>query len=52
MTVIPIVTAALDTVTKRLIQGLEDIAITGRVETIKTIALLRSVRILGKVLQI
>ena len=35
MTVIPIVIGAHGTVTKRLIQGLEDLKIRGRVETSK-----------------
>ena len=34
MTIIPIVISALDTVTKWLMQRLEDLEITGRVETI------------------
>ena len=41
--VIPIVINALGTVTKRLIQGLEDFEIRGCEETIQTTALLRSV---------
>ena len=48
--VIPIVIGALDTVTKGLVQGLVDLEIRGRVETIKTTALLRSARILRRVL--
>ena len=36
VTVIPIVIGNLDTVTKGLIKGLEDLKITGRVETIQT----------------
>ncbi len=51
MTIIPIVIGALGTVTKRLIQGLEDLEITGRMETIQAISLLRWVRILRKVLE-
>ena len=39
MTVIPIVTGALDTVTKGLVQGLEDLEIRGREEAIQTAAL-------------
>ena len=35
---------ALGTVTKGLVQGLEDLEITRQVETIQTIALLRSAR--------
>ena len=39
------------TVTKGLVQGLEDLEIRGRQETIQTTALLRSVRILRRVLE-
>ena len=42
LTVIPIVIGALVTVTKGLVQGLEDLDIRGRVETTETTALLRS----------
>ena len=49
MTVIPVVISALGTVTKGLVQGLEDWEIRGRVETIRTAALLRSARILRRV---
>ena len=51
MTVIPVVIVELGTVTKRLVQGLEDLEIRGRVETIQTTALLRSARILKRVLE-
>ena len=51
VTVIPIVIGALGTVTKRLIKGLEDLKKRGRVETIQTTTLLRSVRILRRVLE-
>ena len=51
VTVIPIVIGTLGTVTKGLIQGLEDLEIRGWVETIQTTALLRSARILGRVLE-
>ena len=51
VTVIPIVISALGTVTKGLVQGLEDLEITGRVETIKTTELLRSIRLLRRVLE-
>ena len=43
VTMIPIVTGAFSTVNKGSIQGLEDLKITGRVETIQTTAL-RSAR--------
>ena len=46
VTVIPIVTGALGTVTKGFVLGLEDSEITERVETILITALLRSARIL------
>ena len=49
-TVILIVINALDTVTKRLIQGLEDLEIRGREETIQTTALLWLARLLRRVL--
>ena len=48
MTVILIVISALGTVTKGLIQGLENLEIRERVETIQTTALLRSDRILRR----
>ena len=51
VTFIPIVIGALDTVTKGLLKGLEDLEIRGRVETIQTTTLLRSARILRRVLE-
>ena len=42
---------ALGTVTKGLVQGLEDLEIIGQVETIQTTALLRSARILRRILE-
>ena len=48
--IIPIVIGALGTVTKRLVQGLEDLQITGRVEAVQTTAL-RLARIPRKVLE-
>ena len=51
VTVIPFVIEVLGTVTKRLVQGLEDLEIRGRVEAIQTTALLRSIRILRRVLE-
>ena len=50
--VIPIVIGALSTVTKRWVQRLEDLEIRGRVETIQTTVLLRSGRILRRVLEV
>ena len=46
-----IVIGALGTITKELVQGLEDLEIRGRVKTIQTTALLRSARILRRVLK-
>ena len=51
VTFIPIVIGALDTVTKGLVQGLEDLEIRREMETIKTTALLRSARLLRRVLE-
>ena len=49
--IIPIVIGSLGTVTKGFVQGPEDFEITERVETIQTTALLRSARILRRVLE-
>ena len=51
ITVIPIVIGALDTASKGLVQGLEDLEVRERVETIQTTALLRSAKILRRVLE-
>ena len=51
VTVIPIEIGALGTVIKRLLQGLEDLEICGRAETIRTTSLLRSVKISRRVLE-
>ena len=51
VTIIPIVIGAFGTVTKGLLKGLEDVEVCGRVETILTIALLRTARILRRVLE-
>ena len=51
VTEISVVISALVTITKGLVQGLEDLEIRGRVETIQTAALLRSVRKLRIVLE-
>ena len=51
VTVMPIVVGALGTVTKGLSKGLEDLEIRGRVETIRSTTLLRSARILRRVLE-
>ena len=51
VTLVPIVIGALGTITKGLLKGLEDLEIGGRVETIQTTALLRTARILRRVLE-
>ena len=49
--IVPIVLGALGTTTKGLLKGLEDLEIGRRVETIQTTALLRTARILRRVLE-
>ena len=51
VTIVPIVIGALGTTTTGLLKGLEDLEIGGRVETIQAIALLRTARILRRVLE-
>ena len=51
VTVIPIAIGVLGTVTKELVQRLKDLEIRGRMKTIQTTSLLRSARILRKVLE-
>ena len=51
VTVILIAISALGIFTKGLVQEGEDLGIRGRVETIQTTVLLRSARILGRVLK-
>ena len=51
VTIIPIVTGAFSTVTKGLLKHLEDLEVDGRVETIQTTALLKTARILRRVLE-
>ena len=51
VTTVPIVSGALGTVTKGLLKGLEDLEVGGRVDTIQTTALLRTARILRRVLE-
>ena len=51
VTIIPVVIGAFGTVTKGLLMGLEDLEVGGRVETIQTTALLRTARILRRVLE-
>ena len=50
VTIIPIVIGVFGTVTKGLLKGLEDLEFSGRVETIQTTALLKTTRILRRVL--
>ena len=51
VTIIPIVIGAFGTVTKGLLKGLEELEVGGRVEFIQTIILLRTARILRRVLE-
>ena len=51
VTIVPIVIVAFGTITKELLKGLEDLEVGGRVETIQTTALLRTARILRRVLE-
>ena len=51
VTIIPIVIGAFGTVTKGLLKGLEDMEVGGRVETIPRTALLKTARILRRVLE-
>ena len=51
VTITPVVIGALGTVTKGLLKGLEDLEVGGRVETIQTTALLRTARILRRILE-
>ena len=51
VTIAPLVISVLGTVTKVMVDGLGDMEIRGRVETVQTSALLRSARILSRVLE-
>ena len=51
ITIIPIVIGAFGTVTKGLLKGLEDMEVGARVETIQSTALLKTARILRRVLE-
>ena len=51
VTIIPIVIGAFGTVTKELLKGLEDMESEAQVETIQTTELLRTARILRRVLK-
>ena len=51
MTIVPIVIGAFGTITRGLLKSLEELEVGGRVETIQMIALLRTDRILRRVLE-
>ena len=51
VTIVPIVIGALGTITKELLKRLEGLEVGGRVETLQTTALLRTDRILRRVLE-
>ena len=51
VTIVPIVIGALGTITKELLKGLENMEVGGRVETIQMTVLLRTARILRRVLE-
>ena len=51
VTIIPIMIGTFGTVTKGLLKRLEDLEIRGRVKTIQTTKLLRTARILRRVLE-
>ena len=51
VTIIPIVIGVFGTLTRGLLKSLEDLEVGGRVETIQTTALLRTARILKRVLE-
>ena len=51
VTIIPILIGAFGTVSKGLLKELEDLEVGGRVETIQTTTLLRTARILRRVLE-
>ena len=51
VTIVPIVIGAFGTITKRLLKGLEDLEVGGRVETIQKTAFLRTARILWRILR-
>ena len=51
VSIVPIVIGAFGTVTEGLLKGLEDLEVGGRVETIQTTALLKTARILRRVLE-
>ena len=51
VTIVPIVIGTFSTITKGLLKGLEDLEVGGRVEIIQMTALLKTARILRRVLE-
>ena len=51
VTIVPIVIGTLGTITKGLLKGMEDLEVGGRADTIQMTALLRTARILRRVLE-
>ena len=51
VTIIPIVIGAFGTVTKGLLKGLENLEVVGRVATIQTTVIMKTARILRRVLE-
>ena len=51
VTIVPILIGALSTITKELFKGMEDLEVGGWVETIQMTVLLRTARILRRVLE-
>ena len=51
VTIVPIVIGAFGTITKGLLKGLEDLEVGKRVETVQTTVLLKTARILTRVLE-
>ena len=51
VTIVPIVIGAFGTIAKGLLKVLEELKVSGRVETIQMTALLRTARILRRVLE-
>ena len=51
VTIVPIVIGTFGTITKELLKGLEDLEVGGRLETIQMTALLKTARILRRVLE-
>ena len=51
VTIVPIVIGALGTITKGLLKGLEELEIGRRTETIQMTALIRTAKILRRVLE-